>query len=89
MVNICSFLLSRMMNVNALTKFGTISAVNIEGVIATALGAAGRAQIGKNQSVRTEFLRQNKVAAFVITIALSGIGKNTVLLWTIAVLSSN
>jgi len=70
-------------------EFGTITAVDIERVIATALGAAGRAQIGENQAVRAEFLRQNKVVTFVVTIALSGIGKNTVFLWTIAVLRSN
>jgi hypothetical protein len=74
---------------NVFTEFGTITAVDIERVIATALGAAGGAQIGENQTVRAEFLRQNKVVTFVVTIALSGIGKNTVFLWTIAVLRSN
>ena len=74
---------------NTLTEFGTITAVDIERVIATALGPAGRAQIGENQAVRAEFLRQNKVVTFIVTIALSGIGKNTVFLWTIAVLRSD
>lgn len=72
-----------------ITQFRTVSAVDIERIVTTTLGTARCAQIGKNETIRAEFLGENKVAAFVIAIALGGIGENSVLLWTIAVLSAH
>ena len=69
-----------------LTEFGTSCTINVEGIIATAFGAT---DISKNKTIRAEFLRQLKVATFVVAIALNRISKNTILLRTITVLAVN
>jgi len=70
-------------------EFRAITAVDIEWIVTTTLSTAGRAKISKDKTVRAEFLGENKVVTFVIAIALSGIGENSVLLWTVAVLSAD
>lgn len=69
-----------------LTKFGTSGTVDVEGIIATALGAT---DISENETIGAEFLRQLKVTTLVVAIALNRISENTILLRTITTLAVN
>lgn len=55
------------LNVARLTKFAASCAVDVEGEVALSFSGTS---IGKHKTIRTEFLRQDKVFALIIPIAL-------------------
>lgn len=73
-------------NIRELTELRAILAVDVEGEVASALSVAG---IGEHETVRAEFLRQLKVLALVVAVALHAVREEPVLLRAIAVLGSS
>lgn len=61
-----------------LTELGTAGAVDVEREVASSGESVG--QIGKDQTIGAEFLRQHEIVALVVAVALDAVGKNAVLL---------
>ena len=61
-----------------LTELGTAGAVDVEREVAPSGESVG--QIGKDQTIGAEFLRQHEIVALVVAVALDAVGENAVLL---------
>ena len=66
------------------TEFRSVATVDVEGEIAASVASG---QISEDHAVRAQLLRQVEVAAFVVAIALDGIGEQAVLLRTTILLA--
>lgn len=73
------------MKLRKLTEFGTARTVDVEGEIASATDATVGSQVSKDQTIVAEFLAEDEVFAFVVTVALEAVGEDTVLLRTITI----